>query len=435
MPIAIAMQRGNWRDSFRPLSVHNFRLYVAAAFLTNTAGWGMRIAVDWLVLELTGNLALVGLTIAVQFIPIVVFGMWGGVIADRFPKRRLLVLSQAGAAVVCGVLATLALTGVAQLWMVYSLVALLGFLAIFDAPARSVLLTEMVGQRQMRNAISLNASNFHLGALIGPAISGAVIGLFGAGWSIAGNAVALAAGATLFATMRVRDLMPAPVANRAKGQIREALRYVRSKPGLFWPMTMVAFVSVFCFSLPTLLAAMAATEWHSGAQGYGLYIALLAIGAFSGALLSTRRTSLRLRTIIFTAILFGILQASLGLAPFVVAFAGLLIALGVVRLLYGTAGETMVQLSSNLMIRGRVMAIWSLVVVGGQAIGGPLMGWLAETLGARPALVISGAVPLLAATVIAVILARTGRLRLRVAPTLRGSWVTITPRVAGADFE
>lgn len=435
MPIAIAMQRGKWRDSFKPLGVHNFRLYVAAAFLTNTAGWGMRVAVDWLVLELTGNLALVGLTIAIQFTPIAVLGIWGGVIVDRFPRRRLLVFSQGSAAIICGALATLALTGAAQLWMVYCLVGLLGVVAIFDAPARSVLLGEMVGQRQLRNAISLNASNFHLGALIGPAISGFVIGLFGAGWSIVGNAVALAVGAVLFAAMRTRDLVAAPLADRAKGQIREAVRYVRSKPGLFWPMLLVGFVAVFAFPLPTLLAAMAATEWHSGAQGYGLYIALLAIGAISGAMLSTRRSTLRLRTIVFSLILFGALQAALGLAPLVVIFAGLLVALGISRLLYSMAGETMIQLSANTMIRGRVMSIFALIVVGGQAIGGPLMGWLAQTLGARPALVISGAVPLVAASVIGLILARTGRLRLRVNPRLRGSWVTITPRVAGADFE
>jgi MFS family permease len=435
MPLAIAMQRTTWRNSFKPLGMHNYRLYVVAAFLTNTAGWAMRVAVDWLVLELTGNLALVGLTIAIQFAPLVLLGVWGGVIADRFPKRRLIVLCQSVSALICATLAVLALTGAVQLWMVYLLVALLGLAGIVDPPSRSVLVSEIVGPTQLRNAISLNASNFHLGALIGPAISGVVIGLAGSGWAIAAQAVACAVGALLLVLMRTREMTPTPRAKRAKGQIREAIRYVRDKPALLWTFIVVAFVATFGMPLPTMLAAMAATEWHTGAQGYGLYTSLVAVGAFSGALLSTRRGSLRLRAIVFGAMAYGLVQAGLGVAPVLAVFLVLLVFTGLTRLLYATAAETMAQLSANLMIRGRVMAFFFLVLVGGQALGGPLMGWLAETLGARTSLVISGAVPALAAGVIAVLLARTGQLTVRVAPSLRGSWVTIVPRAVGADLE
>lgn len=435
MPLSIAMQRTNWRDSFKPLGMHNFRLYVAAAFLTNTAGWAMRVAVDWLVLELTGNVALVGLTIAIQFTPLVLLGAWGGLIADRFPKRNLVVFAQSMTAIVCAVLAALTLTGVVQLWMVYVSAALIGLFGIVDPPARSVLVAEIVGPTQLRNAISLNASNFHLGALIGPAVSGVVIGVAGSGWAIAGQSVACAIGATLFLLMRPRELQPTPKAPRAKGQIREAIRYLRAKPTLRWTFVIAAVVATFGMTLPTLLAAMAAHEWNTGAQGYGFYNALVAVGAFSGALLSTRRSRLRLRTIMFGAIVFGLVQAALGLAPVIALFLPLLVGVGVSRLLYGTAAETMVMLSSNLLIRGRVMAFYFLVVMAGQAIGGPLMGWLAEMFGARTALVVSGLVPAIAATVIAILLARSGQLKLRITPRLRGSWVTIVPRAMGADVE
>ena len=198
---------------------------------------------------------------------------------------------------------------------------------------------------------------------------------------------------------------------------------------------MVTFVSMFGLPLPTLLAGMADTVFETGAQGYGLYNSLLAVGALTGALLSTRRTELRLRTIVLGAMLYGVLQTLVGLAPFYSLFLVLLVTVGFSRLLYATAAETMVQLSSNLRIRGRVMAFFMLILVGGQAIGGPIMGLIAETFGSRAAVVVSGGVPFLAAVVISIVLARSGQLRLKVTPRLRGSWITIAPRAAGADLE
>ena len=429
------MQRGKWRDSFSTLRIANYRKYAASQGISNIAGWAMRVATDWLVLELTGNIALVGLTIAIQFTPLLLFGAWGGVIADRFPKRAMLVFTQCAASVLSAVLAVLAISGVVQLWMIYVIVAMLGVVQLLDNPSRSVFVSEIVGPRQLRNAISLNASIFHLGALVGPALSGIAIVAVGSGWSIAANAVAAAIGAILIAVIKQDQLLTAPRAPKAKGQIREAARYVLAKPAMFWTFVMVTFVSMFGLPLPTLLAGMADTVFETGAQGYGLYNSLLAVGALTGALLSTRRTELRLRTIVLGAMLYGVLQTLVGLAPFYSMFLFLLVTVGFTRLLYATAAETMVQLSSNLRIRGRVMSFFMLILVGGQAIGGPIMGLIAETFGSRAAVVVSGAVPALAAVVIAIVLARTGQLRLKVSPRLRGSWVTIAPKAAGADLE
>jgi MFS family permease len=427
VPISIAMQRPAWRDTFGALRMHNYRLYVVAQFIANTAGWAQRIAVDWLVLELTGSVTLVGLTIALQFLPTLLLGAYAGVIADRFPKRRVLIFCQAVAGALNLVLAVIAILGAAHLLVVYALVLAIGVMQVFDGPARSVFVSEMVGPRHLRNAISVNASIFHLGALLGPAISGVLIVAVGSGWAIASNVVAVAIGIVLLLAMRTRELLVAPRVPHSKGQIREALRYVVAKPTLFWTLVMVAFVAVFGMPMPALLAGMADTVYDTGATGYGLYNSLAAIGALLGALASTRRATLRLRTIMIGAVIYGLALIVAGLAPFYPLFLVVLPTIGLARLLYMTGSETMMQLSSNMAIRGRVMAFWVMVVVGGQAIGGPLMGWFTEHLGAKTAMVISGAVPAAAAIAISIVLAQSGRLTVAVSAK-RGKWVAIVPR-------
>jgi MFS family permease len=427
MPIAVAIQRPAWRDTFSALRLHNYRLYVVAQLISNTAGWMQRIAVDWLVLELTGSVALVGLTIALQFLPTLVLGAHAGVIADRFPKRAVMLVCQAAGGLLNLVLAILAITGNAHLLTVYALVLAVGVAQVFDGPARSVFITEMVGARHLRNAISVNASIFHLGALVGPALSGLLIVAVGSGWAIGLNVVAAAIGIVLLLAIRSADLHPAPRAPSTKGQVREAVRYIMGKPSLFWTLVIVGVVAMFGMPMPALLAGVADSVYGTGATGYGLYNSLAAVGALTGALASARRSSLRLRTIIFSALLYGLAMTLLGLAPFYPVFLALLVGVGLSRLLLMTAGETMMQFSSNLAIRGRVMAFWAMVIVGGQAIGGPLMGFIAEQIGPKNALVVAGAVPAVAAVAIALLLARSGRLKMRVTPR-RGRWVAIVPR-------
>jgi MFS family permease len=427
MPIAIAMERPHWRDTFSALKIHNYRLYVIAQLLANTAGWAQRIAVDWLVLEITGSVALVGLTIALQFLPTLLFGPYGGVVADRFPKRSVLILCQSLVGALNLALAIIAIAGAAQLLVVYAIVLSIGIVQVFDNPARSVFVNEMVGPRHLRNAISVNASIFHLGALIGPAISGVLIVAVGSGWAIAANVGAAAVVLVMLVAMRKNELLIAPRAPRSKGQIREAGRYIMGKPTIFWSMVLVGFIAIFGMPMPALLAGIADTVYETGPTGYGLYNSLVAIGALVGALASTQRSSLRLRSITVAAVLYGLTLVVAGLSPFYPMFLVALVAIGLTRLIFMTGDETMVQLSSNLTIRGRVMAFWVMVVVGGQAIGGPLMGWVAETIGPKNAMVVSGAVPAVAAIAIALVLARSGRLKVKVTPR-RGKWVAIVPR-------
>ncbi|WP_344757424.1 MFS transporter [Leifsonella bigeumensis] len=428
-PIPVLLQRPRWRDTFSSLRIHNYRLYVISQAISNTSGWAMRIAIDWLVFELTGSVTLVGITVALQFGPMLFLGPLGGVIADRYPKRRLLVTTQAVNAAACATLAVLTIAGVVTVWEVFATALIMGCTAVVDSPARSVFVNEMVGHDRLGNAISINASIFHLGGLVGPAVSGILIAIVGAGWSIAANALAACVVVVTLLSMRSSELLPSLVAKRSKGQIREGLRYALSKPTIFWPTVMLAFVATFGMNLPVMLVAFADHVFGSGAAGYGLYSSAAALGALAGSIASTRRMGYRLRSIMLAAGCFGLTIAASGIAPVVSVFLLCLAGIGFTRLLFATAAESIVQMSSNRIIRGRVMAIYAMVVLGGQAIGGPLMGWLAELWGVRAAMVFSGLVPTLAAIVIALLLARSGRLTLRL--RMRRRIIPLTVEVRG----
>ncbi|MCU1523230.1 MAG: transporter [Microbacteriaceae bacterium] len=427
-PTPVLLQRPRWRDTFDSLRVFNYRLYVISQIIANTSGWMQKIATDWLVNELTHNVALVGVTVFLQFAPVLVFGVWGGVIADRVDKRRLMMTTQSVTVLLCASLGIVTLLGVVTVWEVWATAFLLGLVAVVEGPARSAFVNEMVGHRRLRNAISLNASIFHLGGLLGPAISGVLIAVVGSGWSISVNAVAAILVVITLACMRVRELLPSPRAERSKGQIREGLSYVLSKPTIFWPMIMLAFVSMFGMTLPVLLVSFADHVYMTGATGYGLYSSAAAVGALTGAVLSTRRMNVRLRTIMFAAGLFGLALILAGLAPWEPLFLVFLVSIGVSRLLFATGAESIVQLSTNRSIRGRVMSIYSMIMLGGQALGGPISGAIADRFGVHVAMTIAGAVPALAAIVIAIVLARSGRLALKIRLSGRQRFVQIVPR-------
>lgn len=413
-PIDIVSNRG-MRDTFAALAVPNYRRYAIAQFLGNTAGWAQRIAIDWLVLELTGNVALVGLTIAVQFGPAVLFGAYGGVIADRLPRRTVVMVGQSVVAVLSGILAALVLTGDVSLWLVYGVVLGIGIAQAFEGPARSALVGELTGTGRLRSAVGLGASLFHLGALVGPAIAAILIVAVGAGWCIAINSVAIAIGILLLATLRADQLHRVPPAPRQRGQIRDALRYVARKPAVKSTMAGIFVVALFGSGLPALLAGFV-RDTGTGADGFGLANSLVAVGSLAGALAAVRSRSLRVRTVIFAVLGYGVVLTATGLAPMAWLVFVLLVPLGFARVQAVILAESLVQLSINPGIRGRVLSLWALVMLGGQAAGGPLVGGLAQWLGAQTAMALCGAVVLGTTLVLAVALARTGGLTLRLAP-------------------
>ncbi|GAA2226811.1 MFS transporter [Herbiconiux moechotypicola] len=410
-PITVLATRPPWKHTLLSLSVRNYRIFAGTSLVALTALWMQRIAQDWLVLELSGSVVAVGVTTALQFAPMLVLGLLGGLIVDRYPKHTLLMITQSASALTSAALAVLALTGWIEVWHVYVVAVVLGLITVVDNPARQVFTNELVGPSLLRNAISLNSSTFQLGALIGPAVSGALLVAVGAGWSFAVNALACALVVLALSRMNLAELHRAPRAVRAKGQLREGIRYSLAKPAILWTIVLLAVIAVFGQNLPVLLAAYADDVFSTGAGGYGLFNTLVAVGALTGALLSTRRRAVRLRTVVAMAAVYGVAQGVAGLMPAELAFGATLVVSGFAWLLFITAANTLVQMSTNMAVRGRVMALYMLVLLGGQAVGGPLMGTFVEAVGPQIGMLVSGGVPALAAAVVALVLHRRGLLR------------------------
>ncbi len=399
---------------FASFAVPNYRYYFAGQVVSNTGTWMQRIAQDWLVLGLTGSSFAVGITTALQFLPMLLFGLYGGVLADRFRKRRLLILTQATMGLLAGVLAVLTLTGAVQVWHVYLLALLLGMVTVVDNPTRQSFVPEMVGREQLRNAVSLNSANFQAARLIGPAVAGIVIAAVGTGWAFAINACSFAAVIGGLLMMRPAQLTPGPRLPRQKGQLREGLRYVSARPQLIWPIVLVGFIGTFGYNFPTVLSGFAYHVFHVDAGKYGLLNTALALGSLTGALLASRRGRVRMRVLVGTAAGFGVLEAVTAFAPEYWLFTAMLTVVGLLGLTFNTSGNAMVQLATDPAMRGRVMSLYMMVFTGGTPIGGPVVGWLTEEFGPRIGLFTCGAVSTAAAVVVGMILARTGNLRLRV---------------------
>ncbi|MFD6163341.1 MFS transporter [Nocardia sp. NPDC060256] len=399
---------------FASLAVRNYRYYFAGQVVSNTGTWMQRIAQDWLVLSLTGSSFAVGVTIAVQFLPVLLFGLYGGVIADRLSKRRLLMLTQSSMGALAAALAILTLTGSVQVWHVYLLAMLLGLVTVVDSPTRQTFVAEMVGQEQLRNAVSLNAVNFETASMTGPAVAGAVIAAVGTGWAFAINAASFAAVVGGLLLMRPAQLRPVPRLSRDKGQLREGLRYVAARPELIGPLVLVGFVCTFGYNFPTVLSGFAYQVFHIGAGRYGLLNTALAVGALVGALLASRRPRVRMRLLVGTAFGFGVLEAVTAFAPQYWLFAAMLTVVGLLGLTFLTSSNATIQLATEPTMRGRVMSLHMIVFIGGTPIGAPIIGWVTEEWGPRIGLLTCGVVSACAAVVVGWIMVRARRLRMRV---------------------
>ncbi|PRH80683.1 MFS transporter [Streptomyces solincola] len=401
------------RGTFASLRVRNYRLFFSGAIVSNTGTWMARITQDWLVLSLTGSSAAVGVTTALQFLPMLLFGLYGGVLVDRYPKRRLLMASQ-GALGLCGLaLAVLTLSGHVQVWHVYLVAFLLGMVTVVDNPARQSFVSEMVGKEQLANAVSLNSANFQSARLVGPAVAGVLIASIGSGWAFLVNGLSFLAPLAALTLMRPAELHKVERAPRARGQLREGLRYVAGRPELIWPITLAGFVGTFGFNFPIWLTAFADEVYHVGPGTYGFLNTLMAIGSLVGALLAARRGGSRLRMLVGAAMLFGALEIAAAFSPTFWLFALLLVPIGMIGLTVNVTANSTVQMATDPVMRGRVLSLYMMVFVGGTPVGAPLVGWLTDTYGARIGFAAGGAVCLAAAAVIGLVLARAGGLRLK----------------------
>lgn len=413
-PINLVTTRPPWSQTFSSLKIRNYRIFASANLVATIAVWMQRVAQDWMVLELSGSVTAVGITVFMQFIPSLLLMPLGGILADRYSKRLILMISQGAAGILATIMAVLALTGNLAVWHIYVIAFVLGLVVVADQPARQVFVNELVGPRQLRNAISLNSSIFQMGGMIGPAVSGVLIMAVGGGWAFAANALACSITVVSLMLIRKSELVQMPPVKRAKGQLMEGVRYALRKPTIFWPAVMAAVFAVFGLSLAVLMAAYANNVFDAGAGGYGLLNTLVALGALGGAIASTRFATLRLRGVMAAAGSYGIVLMIASAAPNMITFGAVMVVAGFASLLFLTSANQLVQMSTNVSIRGRVMSLYIMVLIGGQALGGPLMGWLAENWGVQWATLIAGGMPALAAVVIGLILAKRGQLTLRV---------------------
>jgi MFS family permease len=416
-------------STFSSLATHNFRLFIASQAFSYTGGWVQRIAQDWLVLTLTDSATAVGITVALQFLPSLLFSPYGGVVADRYPKRRVLVCTSVSFATLAGLLAALTMTGHVQVGHVYALAFLTGTVISIDNPTRQSFVTELVPRAHMRSAIGLNSSIFQLGALVGPAVSGLLIGAFGPGLSFAVNAMSFAPPLVALLLMRTDELHVPEVTSRGPVRLRETFGYVRQRPTLLWPIVLTGCFSFFTMNLAVTLAAYARTVAESGAGGYGFLTSTVAVGALAGALLAARRSHGRLRSLAATAALLAVLELAAGLAHSGDAFSLLLVGIGLCTVTLFTSVNSTVQLDTHRAMRGRVMGIYLLVFMGAGALGGPVVGYVDQHLGAQAGLVLAGVVGLVATAAISGQLARLGHLRLELQPRHSHGWtLAVVPR-------
>jgi MFS family permease len=392
---------------FTSLQNRNYRLFAAGQVVSNSGTWMQRTAQDWLVLQLSHNSgSALGIAAGLQFLPMLLFSLWGGSIADRFPKRRVLLLTQGLMGGLALILGLLALTGTVRLWHVYLLCLALGMVTVVDNPTRQSFVTEMVGQDDMSNAIALNSAIFNLARIAGPAVAGIVISLVGTPTAFLLNAASYGAVITGLLLMRTADLNPVKRMARHKGQLREALTYLKGEPRIWLPLTMLFFVATFGMNFQVTTALMSRGTFHTGAGAFGLASTAFAAGALGGALIAARRRRPSVRLQVVAALAFGLLEVVAGLMPFYWSFLFLLIPTGLALVLYTTAANSAIQLGTKPQMRGRVMGVYMLVFLGGAPIGSPLVGWIAEQYGPRMSLIAGGVVSALAAVVVGLVLSR-----------------------------
>ena len=394
--------------TFRSLRVRNYRLFASGQIVSLSGTWAQRVAQDWLVLELSGSSGVaLGITTGLQFLPMLLFGLYGGVLADRYDKRRLLIGAQVSMGLLALVLGLLDLTGAVQLWHVYVLAFLLGLASVVDTPVRQAFVVEMVGPDDLPNAVSLNSATFNLSRIIGPAIAGVAIARVGTDWVFLANAATFVAVVAGLMAIRGDELFDVHRVPRAKGQLREGLRYVRGRADLVVPIVLVGIIGTFGLNFQLTLALVAKQVFHKGAGSYGALSAMLALGSLIGALLSARRSEAPRRRLLFgAAIAFGVCEVLVGLAPTYLVMCALLVPTGIAVLTFSTSANATVQLAAAPAMRGRVMALYILVFLGGTPFGAPVIGALAQAFGPRSSLLIGGLVSAGAALGLALYLMR-----------------------------
>ena len=394
--------------TFRSLKSYNFRLWTAGALVSNVGTWMQRVAQDWLVLtQLTHHDATaLGVVMGLQFAPQLLFLPWTGSAADRLNQRRLLMLTQATMGVLALLLGVLTIAGVIRLWHVYVFAFLSGSVAALDAPVRQTFVAEMVGDEDLSNAVALNSTSFNAAQMIGPAVAGLLIAGVGIGWAFLFNGLSFAAVLISMSFFRLSELRASVRAHRTTSGFLEGLRYVWRRPDLRAILVMLFLIGTFGFNFPIFISTMAVNVFHSDARAFGLLSSIMAVGALSGALFAAGRKKPSLASLSIGAGVFGLGCTLAALAPGYWWFAAALAVAGAAALTLANGTNSIMQLSTELSMRGRVMALRVGVALGGMTIGAPIVGWVANHFGPRWALGIGAAACFTAALIAVYVLAR-----------------------------
>jgi MFS family permease len=373
---------------FRSLQGFNYRVWAGGAFISNVGTWVQRTAQDWLVLtQLTHHDAsAVGLVMALQFGPQLLLLPWTGFAADHWNQRKLLIVTQATMGILALALGALTVTGIVQLWQVYVFAFLFGCAAAFDAPVRQTFVAELVGDDDLHNAVALNSTSFNAGRMIGPAVSGIIIATIGTGGAFLINGASFVAVLISLAFLRTSELRPNARAHRARGSFTEGFRYVWGRPDLKAILIILFLIGTFGLNFPIFISTMAVSVFHADARGYGLLSSIMAIGTVAGALLGARRDRPRFSLLLVGSAVFGIGCTLAAIAPDYWLFAAALVVIGVAALTLTNTTNSLMQLTTEPAMRGRVMALRVGIALGGTPIGAPIVGWVANHCGPRWAL-------------------------------------------------
>jgi MFS family permease len=384
------------RRTFSALSIPNFRRYISGQAVSLVGTWMQSIAISWLVLTLTHSAADVGLNVAVQTLPVLVLGPYGGVVADRIDKRRLMVVLQSMMGLQALALGLLTLEHEISFVLIAVLSLILGLNNCFENPARQSFVLEMVGREQVRNAVSLNSTLVNAARAVGPAVAGVMIAEVGVGWCFVLNAISFVAVVYSLVTLDRSALRPSPPAVRAKGQLREGLAYVRRTPDLAVPLAMMALIGTMAYEVQVTLPVVASRTFHGGSEAYGFMTAAFGIGAVVGGLLVAAYGRTGRRPLVTAATAMGAMMTLAALAPALGLEFAALVLVGFTSVMFLSMGNSTLQLAAEPTMRGRVMSLWAVAFLGSTPIGGPAIGWIASEAGGRAGLA-AGAISCLVA--------------------------------------
>lgn len=378
------------RQTFAALSNRNFKLFVMGQGISLAGTWMQTIGLSWLVLQMTHSGTQLGLVIAAQFLPILILGVWGGLIADRFDKRHILYFTQSSFGILALILGLLVAFHAIQLWMVYVLALALGFINVIDMPARQSFVMEMVGRKLLKNAVTLNSTMVNIARLVGPSIAGILIAFTGVAACFIANAISYIAVLIALYFMHENELFRAPLVKKIPGQIKQGFIYVWSVPKLKATLIMMLIIGTFAYEFPVIFPLFATITLHGNATTYSEMMVATGVGAILGGLYTAGRVNSREIQLIIIAILFGISIIIAAIMPSLITALIVLVIVGLFSVLFIALGNTTLQLTSEPEMRGRVMSLWAIAFAGTTPIGGPIIGYISDHSNPRIGLGVGG---------------------------------------------